>query len=462
MKKYFFIFIIGIFYTHHLFSQVVKNSNNPLLKDGMYFRLNEEGTHYIRMTFLNQTWIRFNESNPGSTVFGNAKSETFDIGLRRTRLQLFGQLTDRVFFYMQFGQNNFNYTSPRKLGAFFHDVTMEYAFHKRSFSLGAGLTGWTGYSRFSSPGVASILGLDAPLFEQATNDINDQFLRKLSIFAKGKISKLDYRVVLSTPFTIDPSNFAASGNAVPTALGSQTYKGTNANISVFSTKPPEVVAHGYIMWQFLDEETNLIPYTTGTYLGKKRVFNIGAGFLHQSNAMWYKTAQGDTVQTAIQLFSADLYYDSPLNKEKGTAISFYGGYFQNNFGTNFVRNLGVMNPANGTIANKASFNGAGSAFPMEGTGNTVYIQAGYKFRDKLLGSHGTLLPYASFQTGNYQRFADRMNVYEAGVNWLINGHNSKLTLNYQNRPIFNADANGDLRQTDRKGMLVLQWQFLLN
>src|SRR5688572_32456659 len=77
-------------------------------KDALKFNLNEDGTHYFQVTFLNQTWLRFNQSNPGTTVEGVAKNNTFDIGLRRTRIQMFGQLTDKVFLYFQFGQNNFN------------------------------------------------------------------------------------------------------------------------------------------------------------------------------------------------------------------------------------------------------------------------------------------------------------------------------------------------------------------
>ncbi len=456
--KTFFLVVFGMFFFTNAKAQTVANSTNPFLKDGLFFRLNEDGTNYLRMTFLNQTWVRYNESNPGTTVFGTPKSETFDIGLRRTRLQLFGQITDRVFFYMQFGQNNFNYTSQRKLGAFFHDVTAEYAFIPIHLSIGAGLTGWTGYSRYSSPSVGSILGMDAPIFEQATNDINDQFLRKLSIFAKGKLGKLDYRVVLSSPFTLDPSNFLATGGNLPV----QTLAQTPVGVATFSTEAPSLQTSGYFMYQFKDQEANLVPYVTGTYLGKKKVFNIGAGFLHQNNAVWYKNAQGDTIRQAMQLLSADIFYDAPINVEKGTAITLYGGFYSNDFGQNFVRNLGVMNPATGVQSGKGSFNGAGSAFPIEGTGNTIFTQAGYKFKNELLGKHGTLQPYINAQIGQYQRFKDRMLMYEVGVNWLIKGHNAKISLNYQNRPIFNANSNNELVQTDRKGCLVLQYQILIN
>ncbi len=47
--------------------------------------LNEDGSHYFKATLLNQIWFRYNQSNPGTHVLSEPKSETFDIGLRRTR-----------------------------------------------------------------------------------------------------------------------------------------------------------------------------------------------------------------------------------------------------------------------------------------------------------------------------------------------------------------------------------------
>jgi len=442
------VFLGLLLASHWACGQILKNNELKLA-------LNEEATHYIKFTFANQVWLRYNESNPGSTVFGTPQAQTFDIGLRRTRFQLMAQLTDRIFFYAQFGLNNFNYLSPRKFAAFFHDATVEYAFVPKHLSLGAGLSGWSGPSRFSAPAIGTIMGLDAPIFEQATNDINDQFLRKLSVYAKGKLGKLDYRLALSHPFMIDPSLFTITNNTLPIPTLGQI--GAD-NIATFALLPPELQMQGYLMWQFWDQEANLIPYNAGTYLGTKRVFNVGAGFVHQPNAMWYRTNNGvDTVKTAMTLFAADVFYDAPLNQATGSAISAYVAYFNNDFGPNYVRNLGIMNPANGTNAQR-SFNGAGNAYPIEGTGQILYGQVGYKFKNDLLGKSGTLMPYASLQYAMYQRFKAPMALWDVGVNWLIKGHNSKITLNFQSRPVFNPNAQGDLVVGDRRGAWMLQYQ----
>jgi len=159
---------------------------------GMNFSIDKEKGSYARLTFLNQVWVRYNENNPGSLVDGYPEDRTFDIGLRRTRIQLYGQLNEKVFFYTQYGINNFTYQGPRKTGLFFHDALMELQLSPGKLSVGTGLTGWGGLTRYASPSIGSILTADAPLYQQATNDVSDQFLRSLAIYAKGKLGKLDY------------------------------------------------------------------------------------------------------------------------------------------------------------------------------------------------------------------------------------------------------------------------------
>jgi hypothetical protein len=51
-----------------------------------------------------------------------------------------------------------------------------------------------------------------------------------------------------------------------------------------------------------------------------------------------------------------------------------------------------------------------------------------------------------------------MLVFDAGVNWLIKGHNSKISLDYQNRPTYTLDANKDVKASTRKSSVTLQYQ----
>jgi hypothetical protein len=115
-----------------------------------------------------------------------------------------------------------------------------------------------------------------------------------------------------------------------------------------------------------------------------------------------------------------------------------------------------MNPADGIIDGPAP-GSQGNAFPMFGTGQVIYSQLGYLFKEELLGEVGTLQPYVSLMSADYERLSDRMNVYSIGVNWLINGHTSKFSLDYQSRPVY-ENRSGDMIKTGRKGQIVLQYQ----
>ncbi len=423
-------------------------SAQPILNDQLKFSLNNDGSHYIKATFVNQAWIRYTNVNPGSAVDGRAVENLFDIGLRRTRAQLFGQLTDHVFFYTQFGMNNFSYLSLNKTYAasFFHDVVGEYKFSKK-LSLGSGLTGWSALSRYSSPSIASSLTLDAPLYQQTTNGVNDQFLRKLSVYAKGKLGKLDYRVAVSKPFDV------LNAPNAPGAIS--TYH------SNFSLRPSQPQYEGYLMYQFWDQEDNTIPYMTGTYLGTKNVFNIGGGFMWQPQAMWQLgSVNKDTITNPLMCFNVDLFLDHPINAERGDAITLYASYSNLNFGSNYLRNSGVMNPANSVIKAESTFNGAGDAFTMYGTGNVYYLQLGYLLpKNTILKGENRLQPYAAVQYAAYQRLNIPMTMFEAGFNVYFHKAN-KVSFNYQLRPVYvgSYESNAPITYYTNRGMFVVQYQ----
>ncbi len=441
----------------HSFGQQVETpaapKSNANTIDEMKLKLNEDGSHYLKATFLNQVWVRYNESNAATTVLGEPTSNTFDIGLRRTRIQFYGQLTDHVFFYTQFGQNNFNYlagqnntnSGNRKVQVFFHDALGEYKIWKGNdkLILGGGLTIANGLSRFSQPSIGTIMSLDVPVFAQATVDQTDEFSRKLSVYARGQISRLDYRVVLSDPFPI-------TSNGAPASISA-----TNAT---FAWNQHHKQYQGFFAWNFFDKESHVTPYMTGAYLGKKRIFNLEAGFITQKNATW----TGDAVAQQyynMKLFSVALFYDSPLNKEKGTALNAYAGYYHTDYGQNYLRYNGVMNPANGSTNAAAPGGSFGNAFPMFGTGSQIYAQVGYLFKKDLLGEgFGTLMPYATVQSAKFDRLDKQMNVYDLGLNWLVKGHTSKITLDWQLRPTYSTVATDLIRDSGMKSQVTLQYQ----
>src|SRR6218665_3184444 len=298
-------------------------------KSALKFNLNADGSLYFQATFLNQVWLRYNESNDGSTLFQKKAPSTFDIGLRRTRIQLFGQITERTFLYFQFGQNNFNNTAAynnsgnRKLAAYFHDALCEYRLSKSNqLKIGAGLTVLNGLSRFSQPSVGTIMTLDVPVFLQYSVDQTDQFDRRLAVYARGQIGKVDYRFYLSNPFPIN------TNGAAPPAL---TKNASFVNPAAFKNGSGPGINNqlgGYLAYNFFENEPHTTPYMGGTYLGTKKVWNIAAGAVYQKAATWHLSADAaDTLYNDMIHFALESFLDLPLNKEKGTAINAFAGYY---------------------------------------------------------------------------------------------------------------------------------------
>lgn len=411
---------------------------------GLKFNLNEEGSQYIKATGLAQIWLRHTDVNPGSTINGFDVNKVNDIGIRRLRFQVFGQVTKNAFFYMQFGQNNFNARSTKFTGSFFHDALGEIRINKERLSIGAGLTGWSGLLRYSSPAAGTILSLDAPLYQQATNSINDQFLRKLSIYAKGQIGKIDYRIAITDPMDIPGASLGITS--------------IDSSASQFSPAPSSPQLQGYFKYQFFEHEDNTTPYINGTYLGEKKVLALGAGFISQNNAMWMTNTKNDTVFQKMLLLGADVFFETPLNENKSVALTIYSAFSRYEFGDNYLRYLGVMNPVNG-MKGQIRNSSEGNAFPMMGTGNTFYFQSGILLGKNLLSEGGKIQPYFATQYSVFEALNDIMIMTEFGFNYYIHGlQTSKISLNYQKRPIYKVRPDGKIVETEGKGMIQVQLQ----
>ena len=426
--------------------------------DELRLKLNKDGSHYIKFTILGQLWLRYNKNNPGSTVLKENAPQTLDIGLRRLRAQLFGQLSDHGFFYIQLGQDNFNFLSSRKFTPFIQDALGEYKIKKASEVLivGAGLSIISGLSRFTQPQLPNIMSMDLPIFTLPTFDLTDQAGRKLSLYARGQAGKLDYRVILSNPFPV-----VTSGATLP-AVSAAGYPTTpNAN---FVQQGNHLQYQGLFTWNFFDREPHIIPFMPGTYYGKKKVLNIESGFITQKKATWSSADAGQTADFhSLNCWSVAIFFDSPLEKEKETAVNAYIGYFSTNYGPGYMRYTGVMNPADGPAPSATYFAGSqGNAFPMYGTGHVIYSQLGYLFKKDLFGNgNGTLMPYATLQLASYDRLDKKLAVFNLGVNWFIKNNTSKLTFDYQNRPVYSIAGNNLIKESFRKGQFVLQLQFFL-
>jgi hypothetical protein len=405
--------------------------------------LNDDGTLYFRFAMWLQVWTRAIQNNPGTTVLGKDESWYGDVGLRRARFLAFGKIAPRTFMLMHIGINNQTFRNARKPQVYFHDAWVEFEASKKGyFSLGGGLLYWNGISRATNASTITFMSLDAPIMNWPTIERTDQFARQLGLYAKGKAGLFDYRVAVVRPFTtsvFDP----ATGLPVGTT---GNYNDT-ANTWGYS---------GYFQFQFLDIESNVLPYMVGTYIGAKKVFNWGFGGHAQPSGIAYHDPADPTGTTvkkqALWIASTDLFLDIPFKAEKGGAATWYGAYYYMDFGPNNIRNIGIMNPGDALPGGVQ-----GNSYAMLGTGNTGYSELGFLIPGTV-GESIQFQPYVNTQIAKWEAYNDIMAHVGVGVNMFIHRHNAKVTLEYRNRPI--QDLSGNV--VNRKGnSLVLQMHVFL-
>lgn len=412
----------------------------------------------IKVQLFAQFWARYNQNNPGTLALGRPQDGSFDIGVRRARVQAFAQIDKRTSLFIHYGFNNFNYGyqngGNRRIQAYFHDFFGEYnVLDANKLKIGAGLTFVNGLSRFSQPAIIALPTMDGALFAQATSEQNDVTGRKLSITARGQVGPIDYRIAISDPLAVNANGQAARPIS------------PQAN---FALNQRTLQQQAYVIYQFFDHEPHQVPNMAGTYYGTRRVFNIGAGVIYQPTAMW-RSRGSDTVYEDLLLMAVESMYDAPIDRY-GTTLCVYAGVFHHNYGSNYLRYNGAMNTGTSIITSEDSTQlrpltqygpSWGNAFPMYGTGNVIYSHVGMYF-PRLMGDVG-VMPYVSANLAWYERLNRTLtDVYGVGCSLLLDGIRSRLSLELQNRPTFGIDVSrdpfGELVKGQRRTQLALQYQ----
>lgn len=367
---------------------------------GSGYRINfdDDGTKYLRLISWGQFWAQYNDDVPDG-------AEKLAFSVRRARLLAWVKYGDKFSMVAHFGLNSLNGNNTGPLGLeptaqlFFHDFWGEYKVAKDHY-VGAGLHYWNGVSRLNNQSTLNLLTLDNNRSSWATLGLSDQFARHIGVYAKGKFGRLQYRVAVNEANTNTLDN-----DGTPRAVGSATvYRGREILGSADAGK----VFQGYFDYNFLDEESNALPYKVGTYMGSKKVFNIGAGFFSHPNGVVKTDGTGDDVL----LFAADAFYDAPIG-DNGSAITAYLTYQNNDYGEDF--NLGPY-----------------------ATGNMIYSHVGYLIpREKTKTRYQ---PYLAYSNRSIDVINDNADQFKIGLNAFFTGHHSKLSFDYTNTKIGNADA----------------------
>jgi hypothetical protein len=418
----------------------------PDYGNGMKFNLNEEGSKYMRFIAWNQIWVRSSQMNPGTMIGSEPATTGTDIGNRRLRFLAYSQLSKRYMIVTHFGINNQTFTNGgaagtsgtggygagKKPGLFFHDAWNEYAVvlpakdKKFSLSLGGGLHYYMGLSRATMASTLNFLTVDAPIFNWPLIENSDQFARQMGLFAKGKYGKFEYRLSYNKPFATNlvPANVTSVANAVAV---------DNSGITKWSKA-------GYFEYQFLDQESNLLPYKVGSYLGTKKVFNVGAGFYHAPDAT--KSSVNSSIRKHdISLFAADVFLDLPFGKkENKMAVTAYSVFYDYDFGPNYLRNVGIMNigAVDAGFTGSKALAGPGNAQATIGTGNIWYTQAGIMLPSKVDKPKVRVQPFGAFTYKNFDALDKSSTQFDLGTNFFLDGQHAKITAQYSTRPVYST------------------------
>lgn len=321
-----------------------------LLDNEFKLNLNESGTAWTKLTVASQFWGRYSELNPGTVnKAGDLIDSETEIALRRTRFIVNNNLDDQVVLYLQFGFNNLTSNAySLKPQIYLHDAWAMFRILPQSFYIGLGLNGWNGLSRLSNTSFLKTVTLDNPGVNYPNINQADLEYRQLGIFAKGTWNRLSYRTAVAKPFVC---------NGIPAVpLANTGYEYPSA----------KMVYKGYFTWHFLDREYFNTSYVDMTYLGKKRILNLGAGFDINRKAVAEFDVAGNRTLKDRKLSAVDFMLEMPMLNNR--TISVYSVVYQYDFGANFMRASGTMNNWSGGTG----VQGAGNNEYKAGTGSVFY------------------------------------------------------------------------------------------
>ncbi|MGJ8550038.1 hypothetical protein [Winogradskyella wichelsiae] len=405
MKNQTFV-LIGLFI---MFFQFMIAQGSPDYSGGLKFKFNEDGSKYLRLISWAQVQANYNTDE---TFDGNGNENSkLNFNLRRARVLMFAQINKDFLILTHFGLNSLTSSTLSPTGKgdgsqlFFHDVWAQYNVGE-NHTVGGGLHYFNGISRLNNQSTLNIMTLDNNRQSWATIGLSDQFARHLGVFMKGKFNKLQYRVAVNdaSVSSLDGRTAVAGGDAV--------YNGR----SNLGSKAAGKTYAGYFDYHFLDQESNFLPYKVGTYLGEKKVFNIGAGFfLHpEGSVIDTGTAIAPNLEGEdVSIFAVDAFYDTPIG-EDGSAITAYAVYQNSDYGKNYL-------------------------YSAYGTGSMLYGHVGYVLNGDKLKTR--FQPYLSYGTHSYDAVDDNRSTLGVGINAYMSGHNSKLTLEYMNQSFGSVDTS---------------------
>jgi hypothetical protein len=386
------LILAGLLISGFAFSQ-----GSPDYGSGLKVNINEDGSSYFRIISWAQFWAQHNSDRPLDSN-GNQQAD-LSFSLRRARVLMYAQINKDFLILTHFGLNSLNADTMSPTGTgdasqlFFHDVWAQYSLGEKH-AVGGGLHYWNGISRLNNQSTLNIMTLDNQRQSWATLGLSDQFARHLGIYLKGSFGKLQYRVAVNEAAT---NNLQAT--TVPLNGGAATYTGRR----LLGSKAAGKAYSGYFDYAFFDAESNFLPYKVGSYVGTKKVLNVGAGFFMHPKGSVIADATGNLSGEDVSIFAVDAFYDAPIGN-KGAALTAYALYQNTDYGKDF--RLGTTYE----------------------TGSMLHAHLGYVLP---VATKTKFQPYLSYDSRKIDAINDTASQLGIGTNLYFSGHNSKITLEYQ-------------------------------
>lgn len=347
-----------------------------LTSDGAVIRMSD--TAFMRINYQSQFVGAWRDTGSGR----DGTKPTTDFFFRRNRLTLSGQATNELSYAIKL-----DHSGPRRVGVV--DVAQE--------------------------PVSEFEVLEAYV---------DAELGKSFHVTAGK-SKIPFtREVLDgcfSPLTLDRSLFIATpmqrtrdtgvtfwGNAIKSKVQYMAAIQEGQETSNAPESSPRYT--GRVHLALLDPE-NAFGYG-GTYLGNKMVLTIGGAAQYEAGAVYgdVNNMAGEKDYTA---WTADIFIEYPVGLAGSATLS--AAYME----TNFDKAYQGPDPDPGSVG-------------VDGEKKGWYAKAGFLFIDKI--GPGQLQPFIRYEDWKFALlngvFAQRIQWTGGGVNYLINGQNLRLTLEY--------------------------------
>ena len=479
---------------HAQYDPAAADGDAPLVPahTGMKLYVGRDSQALFRPIFINQFWAKATHNNPGTAERdgeGAAEwSPTF--GVRRVRLLFLAEVGERVQGFAQIGINNQTfatgggsgtggvggYGQAKKPQVFVHDAWGQYrlsytpkaasgayAGFPKSLYVGAGLHPFVGLSRLSQAGIPTHMVLDFPIVNFPDIERGSQFARQFGVYIKGDVRRLHYRAAVNQPFVNDGRPPARFGDRDPTAP-------TPGTRLIVDYPTSDLAYTAYAEWRFGEWEGHVLPFRPFTYVGTKRLLNVGAGFYAQPGAAATYDVIDDGLGGTTQLddthaksvWAADVYAEQPGNG--GEAYTAYLVHYGYDFGPGYYRSFGLLNTAPGTAF--PAFNGErvvdgfGNAEPLMGTGDITQLQLGYLWPASVLGGGMRLQTYGAVIRKDLDFLGVATYRYDLGANLFLGGHAAKLSANLALRPQVFA-RGGTFEADGHRGEVVVQAQVAL-